>query len=144
MLCEPAFATGTRTGGLHVGVDIVSVRDVSRSLQRFGERYVQRVFTTGEAAYCHAASGRAAAARFAAKEATLKALQPEAPLADWRSVEVRRHASGWCEIVLHGEVAALAARQGIETLALSISHDRAYAAAVVIAQVAERVRHQEL
>jgi holo-[acyl-carrier protein] synthase len=138
MCHEPTFPTGTRPGSLRVGVDIISVREVSRSLERFGDRYVRRVFTTDEADYCRAANGSAAAARFAvrfaAKEATLKALRPEAMSFDWRSIEVRRHASGRCEIVLHGEAAAVAACQGIETLALSMSHDRTHAAAVVVAQ----------
>ncbi len=130
--------TGTSPSRLRVGIDLVSVREVARSLERFGERYVRRVFTVREAAYCRAAAGRAAAARFAvrfaAKEAALKALDPEMRWADWRAIEVRRHASGWCDIVLHGEAAALARRQGIETLALSMSHDGGRAAAVVVAQ----------
>jgi holo-[acyl-carrier protein] synthase len=130
----------TRPTRLRVGVDLVSVRDVARSLERFGERYARRVFTAREAAYCRAASGRAAAARFAvrfaAKEAALKALRPETPWADWRAIEVWRHPSGSCEIVLHGEAAELASRQGIETLALSMSHDGGRAAAVVVAEAA--------
>jgi holo-[acyl-carrier protein] synthase len=130
---------------LRVGVDLVSVREVARSLERFGERYVRRIFTPREAAYCRAAAGRGAAARlavrFAAKEATLKALHPGTPWADWRSIEVQLHASGWCEIVLHGEAAALARRQGIETLALSMSHDGGRAAAVVVAHAAQRADH---
>src|SRR6266852_4583657 len=73
--------TGTSPSRLRVGIDLVSVREVARSLERFGERYVRRVFTVREAAYCRAAAGRAAAARFAvrfaAKEAALKALDPE-------------------------------------------------------------------
>src|SRR6185295_4317260 len=90
---------------LQLGVDIVSVSEVSRSLERFGERYVRRVFTAREAAYCRAGAGQVATARFAvrfaAKEATLKALRPEAPSGDWRSIEVRRHdPSGWCDVVL--------------------------------------------
>jgi holo-[acyl-carrier protein] synthase len=127
------------TALINVGIDVVSVDDVSRSLERFGERYVRRVFTQHEAEYCRAGVGRAAAerfaARFAAKEATLKALQPETPSADWRSIEVRRHGSGWCEVVLHGEAAALAVRQGVRTLALSMSHHAGSATAVVVAQV---------
>jgi holo-[acyl-carrier protein] synthase len=139
-------ATLTRPG-FHVGIDVVSVKDVSRSLERFGERYVRRVFTAREAAYCRAAIGRAVAerfaARFAAKEAVLKALRPEGSPFDWRSIEVRRHASGWCDVVLHGEAAALAARQGIETLALSMSHDADCATAVAVAQGAARAGHRE-
>jgi len=132
---------------MYVGVDVVSVNEVSRSLERFGERYVRRVFTPGEAAYCRAATGRVAAerfaARFAAKEATFKALRPDTTAIDWRSIEVRRHASGWCDVVLHGEAAALAARQGIESLALSMSHDAGCATAVVVAQVVARTSNRE-
>jgi holo-[acyl-carrier protein] synthase len=132
---------------IRVGVDVISVNDISQSLERFGERYVRRVFTPLEAEYCRAGVGRAAAerfaVRFAAKEATLKALRPETPWGDWRSIEVLRHASGWCEVVLHGEAAALAAHQGMETLALSMSHHADHAAAVVVAQVGPRASHQE-
>lgn len=139
---EPGASTAIPPGQIHVGVDVVSVSEVLQALERFGDRYVQRVFTVREATYCHAASGRAAAARFAvrfaAKEATLKALRPEAPSADWRSIEVQRHASGWCDVILHGEMAALAAREGIETLALSMSHDADHATAVVVAQATAR------
>jgi holo-[acyl-carrier protein] synthase len=81
--------------------------------------------------------------RFAAKEATLKALRPEDPSADWRSIEVRRHdPSGRCDVVLHGEMAALAAQQGIETLSLSMSHHEDHAIAVVMAQAAAHAREQ--
>jgi holo-[acyl-carrier protein] synthase len=132
-----------RPGRIHVGVDVISVGEVSRSLERFGERYVRRVFTTREAAYCRAAVGRAAAerfaVRFAAKEAILKALRPQGSFLDWRSIEVCRHPSGWCEVVLHGKAAALAGRRGIETLALSMSHDAGCATAVVVAQTGARV-----
>jgi holo-[acyl-carrier protein] synthase len=135
-------------GRIQLGVDVISVTAVSRSLERFGERYIRRVFTAPEAAYCLAGTGQAAAARFAvrfaAKEATLKALRPEDPSADWRSIEVRRHdPSGRCDVVLHGEMAALAVHQGIETLALSMSHHEDHAIAVVVAQAAARAGHEE-
>jgi 4'-phosphopantetheinyl transferase superfamily len=69
---------------MYVGVDVVSVNEVSRR-----------------------ASPRSAfAACFAAKEATLKALRPDTTAIDWQSIEIRRHASGWCDVVLHGEAAA--------------------------------------
>jgi holo-[acyl-carrier protein] synthase len=139
--------TGTGPSRLRVGVDLVSVKDVARSLERFGDRYVRRIFTAREAAYCRAAARHVVAARFAvrfaAKEATLKALHPDTPLADWRTIEVRRHASGWCELVLHGEAAALARRQGVETLALSMSHDGGRATAFVVAQAAHPAGHPE-
>jgi len=124
---------------IQVGTDMVSVSDVSDSLNRFGKRYVQRLFTADEAAYCRAATGRAAAerfaVRFAAKEAVFKALQPDEPPGDWRAIEVRRRLTGQCKIVLHGEWAALARRHGVESLALSMSHDHDRAIAVVVAHV---------
>ena len=127
-----------RPGRLRVGVDSTSVDGVADSLARFGERYVRRVFTPGEGAYCKAAGGRRIAsrfaARFAAKEAALKVLRPDTLWTDWRSIEVRRHASGWCELVLHGGAAALAERQRITSLALSLTHARDCVVAVVIGQ----------
>lgn len=125
-------------GRLRVGVDLTSVNEVAESLARFGDRYASRVFTPAESAYCRAASGRRMAsrfaARFAAKEATLKVLRPETPWIEWRTIEVYRHGSGWCEIVLHGEAASLAARRGVRALALSITHAADVVAAVVVGQ----------
>jgi holo-[acyl-carrier protein] synthase len=120
-----------------VGVDVVNVSDVAAAISRFGDRYIRRVFTADEAAYC--ANGLAAvaasrfAARFAAKEATVKALAPDWRWSDWRAIEVCRTASGSCGVRLHGEAAALAARRGIDHLALSMSHEGMLATAVVVA-----------
>jgi holo-[acyl-carrier protein] synthase len=137
-----------RRGPIHVGTDVISVKEISRSLERFGERYVRRIFTPREASYCRSAVGRGVAerfaARFAAKEAVLKALRLEDLSVDWRSIVVLRHESGWCDVVLHGEVAALSARHGIDTLALSMSHEADCAMAVAIAQATERSTNQRL
>lgn len=120
-----------------VGGDLVRVRDVAESLSRFGDRYTRRVFTAGEIDYCaqqpHLAVQRFAA-RFAAKEATMKALRPCATDGvAWRSIEVRKTADGWCEIVLHDAAAALARRRGIACLTLTMSHEQEYATATVVA-----------
>ena len=120
-----------------VGLDVVHVAEVTAALDRFGERYVQRVYTRGEAAYCLAGTAavgaRRFAARFAAKEAAVKALAPTTRWTDWRAIEVRRQPSGACMLVLHGEAASLAAQRGIEHVALSMSHDGDLAVACVIA-----------
>jgi holo-[acyl-carrier protein] synthase len=120
-----------------VGLDVVRVAEVLAALDRFGERYVQRVYTPREAAYCLAGTAdvtaRRFAARFAAKEAAVKALAPSSRWTDWRTIEVRRRPSGACALVLHGEAAALAAQRGIERLALSMSHDGDLAVACVVA-----------
>ncbi len=121
---------------MRVGIDLVPVEEVSRSLERFGRRYVHRLFTPAEAAYCAADPQTAAerfAARFAAKEAVFKVLHAADEAMDWRCIEVRRNAGGWCDIVLHGPVAALAERSRVTELSLSMSHEAAYATAVVVA-----------
>jgi holo-[acyl-carrier protein] synthase len=124
---------------LRVGVDLIRVEEVAHSLARFGDRYVRRVFTPREVAYCEAAAGMAAASRFAvrfaAKEAAVKVLRPDTRWTDWRTIEVRRHPSGWCELVLHGEAASLADRQGITALTLSMTRTVDCAVAVVVGNV---------
>lgn len=120
---------------LSVGLDVVSVSEVSSALDRFGDRYVDRVFTAEEASYCRAGANNAErlAVRFAAKEATVKALQPDWKWTDWRAIEVKRHKSGRCSLVLHREAASLASRRGMRNFALSMTHDGDCAAAIVVA-----------
>lgn len=129
----PAAAAGVR-----VGIDTVSVAAIADSLARFGERFTQRLFTVAERADARAVHGEAAwherlAARFAAKEAVIKALDlPEAGVG-WRDIELTRAPSGRPALALHGRAAALAARQGVRDWAVSISHDGGHACAVVVA-----------
>jgi holo-[acyl-carrier protein] synthase len=103
-------------------------------------RYLDRVYTETELRDCQSAAGYDAerlAGRFAAKEATLKVLRPAEEAVPWHSIEVLRHPSGWVELELSGEAATLAAGAGITSLALSITHEREYASAVVIAEMLE-------
>jgi holo-[acyl-carrier protein] synthase len=124
-----------RSPRLTVGLDVVSVTEVSAALDRFGERYVRRVFTAREAAYCraHAIAAEHLAVRFAAKEAAVKTLEPEWRWSDWRAIEVTRDKSGRCRLVLHRGAASLASRRGIRHFALSMSHDGDCAIAIVVA-----------
>src|SRR6187397_1218911 len=107
-----------------VGVDVVEVAQVAAAVSRFGERYVRRVFTAHEAAYCQAAAAPVAAARlaarFAAKEAAVKALEPDERWTAWRDIEVQREQTGRCTLRLHGAAARLAERRGIDGLLLSM------------------------
>ncbi len=119
-----------------VGVDLVRVRDVADSLDRFGARYLDRIFTAAEQADCTGEPAvRAArlAARFAAKEAALKVLRPEGARPAWTSIEVVRHESGACDLRLTGSAAELAAAAGITALAVSLTHEHDHAAAAVVA-----------
>jgi holo-[acyl-carrier protein] synthase len=119
-----------------VGTDVVAVHQVADSVARFGTRYLQRVYTEHEISSCTGSPPvRAAglAARFAAKEATIKVLRPVGHQPDWRSVEVRRDPRGWCTMALSGHAAALADQAGIADLAVSLTHEGDVAAAVVVA-----------
>ena len=124
---------------LRVGIDLVRVADVASSIERFGDRYVERVFTSEERSYCNADGTRSAerfAARFAAKEATLKVLRPSAHEGvDLRSIEVRHLGEGACEIVLYDAALELARRAGVVELSLSMSHEHEYATAMIVARL---------
>lgn len=139
---------GTATaGGLGgtpcVGVDLVDVAEVAASVARFGDAYERRVFTERERAQCTGSPlARAAslAARFAAKEATMKVLEPEVVRPDWRGIEVDRLPSGACRLRLSGSAGVLAARRGLRTWAVSLTHHGGLAAAVVVA-VSDEAAH---
>jgi len=121
---------------MRVGTDVTHVEDVAISLDRFGDRYLYRLFTSHEiessGGSAHVFATRLAA-RFAAKEAAIKVLRPMTLRPPWRSIEVYRHESGWCELRLSGEAARQAQVQGITDLAVSMTHNRNIAAAVVVA-----------
>jgi holo-[acyl-carrier protein] synthase len=121
---------------VRVGADVVAVHQVAASIENFGARYLERVYTEHELESCPGSpTVRAAslAARFAAKEATIKVLRVSDYQPDWRSVEVRRHSGGWCSMALTGHAAALASKAGIGELAVSLTHEGDVAAAVVVA-----------
>jgi holo-[acyl-carrier protein] synthase len=120
---------------LRVGIDLVQVSRIAASLDAFGERFLRRIFTPGEIAYATAAPAHTAerlAARFAAKEAAIKAFGLAERGVGWRQIEVRREPGGACALVLHGEAAAIARAEGIEEFAVSLSHEGDLATAIVI------------
>ena len=117
-----------------LGFDLVQVTGISRSLARFGHRFTGRLFTQAEIDYANAGHGVRAerlAARFAAKEAVIKALGLSEAGVNWRDIEVVKSTDGSCSVSLHGRVAELAATMGAGSLQLSMSHDGDYAGAVV-------------
>jgi holo-[acyl-carrier protein] synthase len=130
----------SRAARLGVGIDLVCVSRVAESLERFGERYLRRVYTDAEIAYATSSPGEAAArlaARFAAKEAAFKALRLEDPV-DWRNIEVRRSAEGRCDLAFHGAVGRAVDRSGITDVAVSLGHEGDYATAVVVTRASEQ------
>jgi len=117
------------------GIDIAEVPRIAEAIQRHGERFIHRVFTEGEIAYCDSKANRIEryAARFAAKEAGMKALGTGWNHGvRWRDVEVCRQPGGRPTIVFHGKAAEFAAKLGTRNVALSLSHTAEQAIAQVI------------
>lgn len=118
----------------HMGFDLAQVSAIDASLRTFGERFAQRLFTRGELDYAASGHGQQAqrlAARFAAKEAVIKALGLSEAGVNWRDIEVVKLSDGACSISLHGRAAQLAHAMGARQLSLSLSHEGDYAGAVV-------------
>lgn len=121
---------------IRVGVDAVVVDHVRESIENFGERYLDRVFTRHEQESCRGSEdvrARGLAARFAAKEATIKILRPQDRSVPWRAVEVQSHPGGWCDLALSGEAARLAGAADIRGFSMSFTHEGQLAVAVVAA-----------
>nr|WP_236589364.1 holo-ACP synthase [Ramlibacter aurantiacus] len=124
----------TGRGLVRLGIDLAHIPRIRESLARFGDSFEHRLFTPEEIAYARAAPALHAerlAARFAAKEATIKALSLADAGVNWREMEVVREADGHCHMRLHGRVLDIARTAGVDRLLLSLTHDGDYAAAVV-------------
>jgi holo-[acyl-carrier protein] synthase len=117
------------------GVDITEVPRIAAAIERFGERFLRRIFTDNEIRYCESKQNRVErfAARFAAKEAALKALGTgwRRGIA-WRDVEVTREPGGRPTMVFHGVAREFAAKLGTKRVHLSLSHTVEHAIAQVI------------
>ncbi len=116
---------------LIAGVDIIEIHRVKHVFEQYGDRFLRRVYTDREIAYCR---GRAPqlASRFAAKEATMKALGTGVRGIRWRDIEVVRGRGQAPRIELHGTAQARADRLGLTDIALSLSHSREFAVASVV------------
>jgi holo-[acyl-carrier protein] synthase len=122
--------------GCRVGIDLVAMDDVRDAVLVHHDRYIDRIFTPHEVQCCrtpHGWSMPSLAARWAAKEATIKVLRPSGHLPAWDCIEVRRQDDGSCALELSGSAADLAAAAHITALSLSLTHEGEYAAAVVFA-----------
>ena len=117
------------------GIDIAEVPRIAAAIERFGDRFLRRIFTEKEIRYCDSKANRMEryAARFAAKEAALKAIGTgwKHGVA-WTDVEVRREPGGRPTIAFTGKAAEFAARLGVTRASLSLSHTKDQAIASVI------------
>jgi len=120
---------------LGTGIDIIEVERIRTSLEKFGDRFCERILLPDEMAYCklHARPAPFVAARFAAKEAISKAFGTGiGGKLGWQDMEIKRKDSGEPYIVLHGKGEELFKSRGASRLHISISHTEQYAAVVAI------------
>ncbi len=121
---------------LGLGTDLIEIQRVQASIDRYGDHFLERIFTAGEIAYCRRKRRNAAesfAARFAAKEAGAKALGTGISQGvSWREIEVRREMGQRPELELSGRAAERALILGVRRISLSLTHSRDVAMAVVV------------
>ena len=121
-----------RTGPVAVGIDVIEIARVQRVLDDFGDRFLRRVYTERER---ERYTGRISelAARFAAKEATSKALGTGIRGIRWQEMEILANRRGKPILVLHGRAADRAAELGLRAFDVSLTHSRTEAIAFVVA-----------
>jgi len=121
-----------RSGRVAVGVDIIEIARIQRALDDFGERFLRRVYTEREADRYRDRISELAA-RFAAKEATSKALGTGIRGIRWREMEVLPNRRGKPVLILHGAAAQRAEALGLTDFSVSLTHSRGDAMAFVVA-----------
>jgi holo-[acyl-carrier protein] synthase len=117
------------------GIDLVEIERIQASINRYGQRFLKRVYTAAEQAYClrKRKAAESFAARFAAKEAGAKALGTGISFGvNWLEIEVVRELSGRPTLKFHGRAAEIAQRLGVARAALSITHTGSLAMASVV------------
>lgn len=117
-----------------VGVDIIEIYRVKAAIERFGERFLNRVYTETEIKYCR---GRVPelAVRFAGKEAVMKALGTGVRGVGWKEIEILPMRGGKPIVYLHGRAKRRAETMGLDEFAISLSHSDDFAVASVVAGV---------
>ena len=121
---------------IKIGTDIVSVARIEKAYARFGNKFLERILTAAEMQYVLSRGKRlpeSLAGRFAAKEACSKVLGVGWANLDWKEVEVTRQMTGEPGIMLHGRAQLLAQRRHLTRFELSISHERDFAIAFIVA-----------
>ena len=125
MAAVPAVPDGTT----ELGIDIIRIDRIRASLERFGQRFTNRVLTPAEQAYVRARP-ETMAGRWAAKEAVSKVLGLGVRGIGWRDIEIERLPTGQPAVRLHGRAAERAEQLGMGRIAVSISHESDYAVAI--------------
>ena len=114
----------------HIGVDIVEIARIERAVIQWGDRFLHRIYTDAELKLCRQKPSTLAA-RFASKEAVMKLLGTGINGVGWKEVETLAHPSGKPLVNLYGRAQTEAKRLGLKDIAISLSHSREYAIAMV-------------
>lgn len=116
------------------GIDMIEIERIAQTIERYGDRFLTRIFTPGEIAYCQNKknSAESFAARFAAKEAGAKALGTGIQHGvTWRELEVRRLPGHRPNLFFSGRAREIAAQLGVRNISLSLTHSGTTAMAAV-------------
>ena len=117
----------------YIGVDIIEIGRIKEAVERWGDRFLRRIYTEAElAAYRHKPASLAA--RFAGKEAVMKLLGTGIRGTGWREIETLSLSSGQPRVNLYGRAQSKATELGIREIAVSLSHSREYAIALVVGE----------
>ena len=114
----------------HIGIDIIEIARIEASITQGGDRFLHRVYTEPELKLCHKKSS-SLAARFAGKEAVMKALGTKNSGISWRDIEILSDSNGKPLVHLHGKAQNQARDLGIYKMAISLSHSKGHAIAFV-------------
>lgn len=117
---------------LSTGVDLIEIARIEEVVARHGKHYLERIYTPAELEYC-GKRAESLAGRFAAKEATVKALGCGIGDVSWKEIEVLGDERNAPVLALHGEAAAKAKELGLTTWSVSISHSQSHVVALVVA-----------
>ena len=119
------------------GIDIIEIKRIKQSIQKYPDRFKNKVFTQKEVDYCHSQADPAThfAARFSVKEAVLKSFGTGITSGIlWKDIEVDKHESGQPVLNLYGKGKELFSQLKLKHIHISITHDKNYAVAQAIAE----------
>ena len=117
----------------HIGVDIIEIARIKKAIAGRGERFLRRVYTEPELRLYHQKPS-SLAARFAAKEAVIKAIGKQTKGISWREIEILSDPTGKPLVHLHGKAKSQARSLGLDKLAVSLAHSKEYAIAFVTSE----------
>ena len=117
----------------HIGIDIIEIARIEAAIASLGDAFLKRIYTESELELCRRKPS-SLAARFAGKEAVIKALGQQGEGISWKDIEILADASGKPVVHLHGKAQSQANNLKLDEFAISLSHSREYAAALVIGE----------